>query len=207
MIKKFVLVPAALILTAFSIPSIAKDAVDTPLQISERQLKDLSQAVHQARHEANGLIIEVTREDGLEGGEIDFIGTDIIPIIPATAEGFGGSYLPPRPRYLNLHMTNLSNEMPLVQDEINALKAPDSDEAAKIVPFLTEIKSVFGDAQKHLAALGPLTTTLPYDQKGIATEASALNKDLDQIEKLKKDMYKSYKSDPDKGNGGNGAKN
>lgn len=199
--KKFLLASAALILTACSLPAWSKDSAQTPLQISERQLRDLSQAIHTARHEASGLVIECQRENAVEGGEIDFIGTDIIPIIPATAEGFGNQYLPPRPKYINLHMSNLNNAMPLVQDEINALKAPDADEAARVAQYITEMKSLYADAQKHLAALQPLTTALPYDQQNIASEATALSKSLEQIDKLKKEMYKSYKRDPDKGNG------
>jgi hypothetical protein len=206
--NKFLILPVALTLaaswTSSNYKAFAKDKADnTPLAISERQLKDLSEAIHNARHEAAGLVMECQRDPGLEGGEIDFIGTDIIPILPSTAEGLGGgNYLPPRPKYINLHITHLGADMPLVADEIGALKAPDKDEAAKVVPFISTMNTIWGDAQKHFNALGPLTNTIPYDQQAIITEATALNKDLEQIDKVKRDMYKSYRSDKDKGNGG-----
>jgi hypothetical protein len=205
--KKLLVLPVTLALAAswtISNKSLSKDSVDTPLAVSERQLKDLSEAIHTARHETAGLVMECERDMGLEGGEIDFVGTDIIPILPSTAEGFGGTqYLPPRPKYIMLHMNQLGAAMPLVAEEIAALKAPDKDQKSKVVPFVAEMNALLTDAQKHFALLGPLTSSIPYDQQNIVSEATALNKDLDQIEKMKRDMYKSYKQDPDKGNGGN----
>jgi hypothetical protein len=204
--KKNLLLPATLVLLALSTPlglaDTAKTKTLTSLQVAERQLKDLSEALHRGRRASVDLIAECQRENEVMGGEIDFVGTDIIPIIPATAEGLGGAqYLPPRPKYINLHMTQLSAIMPLLQDEINGIKAPDADEATAIAPMMAEVKQVWADAQKQYAALGPLTSSLPYDTNGIVDTANALNKDLERIDKLRRDIYKSYKHDPDKGNG------
>lgn len=204
--KKYLLLPATMILLAASAPmSFAADKagkVVTPLQAAERQLKDLSEAIHRARRAGTDLIAECQRENEVMGGEIDFVGTDIIPILPATAEGLGGaSYLPPRPKYVNLHMNQLTGILPLLQDEITGIKAPDADEAAKTQPMTDEMKTVWTDLQKHFTALAPLTNNIPYDTGDIVDETTQLVRDLDQIDKLRKNIYKSYRHDPDKGNG------
>lgn len=199
------LLSAAMILLAATAPmSMAAKSkkVETPLQFSERQLKDLSEAIHHARSATAALVGECQRENEVMGGEIDFVGGDIIPIMPATAEGFGGpQYLPPRPKYVALHMLQLATALPLVQDEINGIKAPDGDETARTVPQNAEMQLIWADVQKQFAALGPLTSTQPFDTGSIINASTALNKDLEQIDKLRKDIYKSYKKDPDKGNG------
>jgi hypothetical protein len=203
--KSFVFVATALALSTSSptmVNAESKKGDDTRLQISERQLRDLSEAVHNGRHATSLLVTECSREnDVVENGEIDFIGTDIIPIIPATAEGYAPSWLPPRAKYLKMHMDQLASALPLLQDELNTLKAPDADEQARVQPFTAEMQRIFASVQQHYAALGPLTTNQPFDRDGIVREATAMNKDLEQIDKLKKDMYKSYKKDPDKGDG------
>lgn len=202
---KQLLLPAVVLMLAGTAPTsvAAKDSKPaTPLITAERQLKDLSEAIHRARRATSDLVVECTRENEVMGGEIDFVGTDIIPILPATAEGLGGAqYLPPRPQYINLHMSQLGTILPLLQSEIQCLKAPDADEAAAIKPMQDEIAALWTDVQKHYTALGPLTQTQPYDTNSIVNEATALNKDLEQIDKLRKNIYKSYKHDPDKGNG------
>jgi hypothetical protein len=203
--KSFVFLATALALTSFSATpgnAVSKKDDQSPLQISERQLRDLSEAVHNARHATAMLVTECSREnDTVVNGEIDFVGTDIIPILPATASGYASSFLPPRAKYLKMHMDQLANAMPLLQEEISALKAPDADEQRLVAPFTVEMQKSYASAQQHFVALGPLTTTQPFDRDGIAREATAMNKDLEQIDKLKKDMYKSYKKDPDKGTG------
>lgn len=201
---KQVVIPAALLVLVAAVP--ATFAVDkkaaTSLQVSERQLRDLSEAIHHGRSATAALVNECQRVNEVMGGEIDFVGTDIIPILPSTAEGFGGAqYLPPRPKYVTMHMTQLGAALPLVQDEIGSLKAPDADAKAATLPYWDEMQSLWADVQKHYTALGPLTTTQPFDTNSIVSEATALNKDLEQIDKLRKDIYKAYKKDPDKGNG------
>lgn len=199
--KSFILLAAAIALStscAFTAYAESKKG-ETPLKISERQLRDLSEAVHNARHATSLLVTECSREnDVIENGEIDFIGTDIIPIIPATSEGYAPSWLPPRPKYLKMHMDQLANALPLLQDELTSLHAPDADEQAKVLPFTTEMQHLYASALQHYTALGPLTTKEPIDRDGIVREATAMNKDLEEIDKMKKDMYKSYKKDPDK---------
>jgi hypothetical protein len=202
--SRLLILPLALLMASTCLPGTvaATKKGDTPLQDSERQLRDLSEAVHHAKRGAVGLVIECQRENDVMGGEIDFIGTDIIPIIPATAEGFGGmAYLPPRYKYLALHMNQLGSVLPLLQSEIDTLQAPDQDQADVLKGPKAEMQNLYADIQKHFTALGPLTTTQPFDTNSIVSEATAIGKDLDAIEKLKKDVYKSYRHDPDKGMG------
>lgn len=199
--KKHLLLPATMFLLAASAPmSLAKDdsKASSPMQAAQRQLKNLSECIHRGRHAAADLVVECTQVNELMGGEIDFVGTDIIPILPDTAEGMGpDSYIPPRPKYINLHMSQLSGILPILQSEISGIQAPDASEADKIAPFTTEMQMIWGDVQKHFANLGPLTSTQPYDSVSIVTEAKAIDKDLQQIDKLRKDVYTAYKHDKD----------
>jgi len=197
--KKHLLLPATMLLLAASAPMslAAKDSKATaPIQTAERQLKDLSECIHRGRHAAADLVIECQQVNELMGGEIDFVGTDIIPILPDTAEGMGpDSYIPPRPKYINLHMAQLTGILPLLQSEIVGIKAPDPSEADKISPYTAEMQLIWADVQKHFANLGPLTSNQPYDSTGIVTEAKAIDKDLAQIDKLRKSVYESYRHD------------
>ena len=67
-------------------------------QQAEQLLKQMSEPVHRTKQAASDLVRECKRDAGyFEGGEIDFVGGDIIPILPSTAEGMGpNTYLPPR---------------------------------------------------------------------------------------------------------------
>jgi hypothetical protein len=177
-------------------------AATSPLKDSENQLKLMGESIHRVKTAAVDLVRECSRENEVMGGEIDFVGTDVIPILPDTAEGFGGAqYLPPRPKYINLHMSQLAMLLPILQDDVMGLKAPDVDEKEKTQGYVDEMKSLIGDVQKQYQRLQTLTSTPPYDAQSIIGAARDLHGTVSNIDKLRKDVYKSFKHDPDKGEG------
>ncbi len=181
---------------------LAMSAPLSPIRSAEVQLKRMGEGIHRVKTAACDLTRECSQQDEMMGGEIDFIGTDVIPIMPATAEGFGPpQYLPPRKKYVDLHMTQLTQLIPILQDDINSITLADADEKAKAAPSLTNIGSLMKDINVHVANLKSLTVAPPYDNAGIVNEATAVHQDVSQIDKLRKEIYSMVKKDPDKGAG------
>lgn len=181
----------------------AKTTVSTPLGAAELQIKTFGEPIHRAKLAAVDLVRECTREDEMISGEIDFIGTDIIPILPSTAEGMGGPVmLPPRKKYIDMHMAQLAAILPVLQDDINTIKAPDSDTQTATQPMIDQLKSLMQEnVLPHYQVLQTLTKNPPYDQNSIVNEAKAIHATIEAMDKLRKQIYDSYRSDPDKGNG------
>jgi hypothetical protein len=175
----------------------------TPFKIAETQIRTMGEAIHRMKRATSDLVAECTREDSMVGGEIDFIGTDIIPIMPATAEGFGGPvYLPPRKKYIDLHMTQIAGLLPILNDDVTGMPALNDDERAKEAPDLSQMMALMKDIKAHYEKLQALTNLPPYDAATIANEATSIHQDVNQVDKLRKDIFKIVRSDPNKNSSG-----
>jgi len=169
-----------------------KSAVKTALY----QLQDMGKSIHHLKRAAADLVAECQREMGFYGGgEIDFIGTDIIPIMPTTAEGFGPpQYLPPRPKYVTYHVNEIANLVPILQEEwtnVPALTAQQKDEE---MPDLNQARTYLSSMQDHLLKLQKATASGgPYDSAVLVTEATAIHDAVSKIDKLRKDVYSIIK--------------
>lgn len=173
----------------------------TPFKLAETQIRTMGEAIHRLKRATSDLNAECTREDSMVGGEIDFIGTDIIPIMPATAEGFGGPiYLPPRKKYIDLHMNQIAGLLPILNDDVTGMPALNDDERAKEAPDLSQMTVLMKDIKTHYEKLQALTNSPPYDAATIANEATSIHQDVNQVDKLRKDIFKIVRSDPDKNN-------
>jgi hypothetical protein len=181
-----------------SVTAVGAAAAVSPVKQAENQLKIMGEAIHRAKSAAADLVRECSRENTMmAGGEIDFIGTDVIPILPDTAEGLGGSsYFPPRKQYLDLHMGQLLSLMPILQQDIQATKSPDPAQAQQTAADQDAMTGFYSDAMVHINTLKTLTATQPYDATSIINEAQAVHKDVSEIDKLRKKVYTAIKRDP-----------
>lgn len=144
------------------------------LKTEQTQLKQMGEAIRRTNRAALDVITECTQPIEMMG-EIDIIGQDIIPIMPATAEGFGNHYMPPRPKYVNLHMAQLSSIVPILQDEIDKLVIPPAEKDLAAQP-LEDLKGCFSDLQMHLKKLQDATTNkTDYDVLVLTSAARGID--------------------------------
>lgn len=156
-------------------------SVKTVALTTERQLRMMGEAIKRVRRAAGDLASECTQPVEMMG-EIDIIGTDVIPIMPATAEGFGNQYIPPRPKYVNLHMSQLSSLIPILEDDMQTLNIPDP-EKDYAAPLLADAKNYLGDVKKHFETLQTLTKPgTDYDASAIVSECRGIHASTGQID-------------------------
>jgi hypothetical protein len=172
----------------------AGKAALTPYQTAVQELRELGQVAHHIHQASNDLASEVSQPEDMMG-EIDIIGGQVIPIMPATAEGFGPTeYLPPRKNYLDLYMNHLANLLPLLNEEINTLAVPDEAKVA-VSPMVAKMKTWAGDIQQCYTALQGLTAGPNYANKDIRTQAMSMTESIKGVEKLRRDIYKELRRD------------
>jgi hypothetical protein len=158
----------------------------TALKQEQTQLRRMSEAVKRVRRANLDLIGECTQPMEM-AGEIDIIGMDVIPIMPATAEGFGQNYLPPRPKYINLHMTQLGALIPILKDDIDMLAVPDAEKDFASGP-LQDLGGYMGDIKQHYKNLKSLTKSSDYDVISLTNEARGIDDCCKNIESARKKL-------------------
>lgn len=157
------------------------------LKTEEQQLRRMGEAVKRTRKAAMDIINECTQPVEMMG-EIDIIGQDIIPIMPQTAEGFGNQYVPPRPKYINLHMSHLSALVPILQDDIDQLIIPPDEKAFAEQP-LQDLKGNMSDLQRHLKKLQDLTNnTTDYDLPSLMSSTRGVESACRGIDSARKKL-------------------
>lgn len=171
--------------------------VKTAAVSEERQLRQMGEAIKRVRRAASDLASECTQPLEMVG-EIDIIGTDVIPIMPATAEGFGNQYIPPRPKYVNLHMSQLGSLIPILDDDINTLTIPDPEKDFAN-PLLADVRAAMTDIKKRYTTLQGLTvkggdydaTAIVNECRGVHTSTGLIDSDrkklLHEDKKIEKD--------------------
>lgn len=159
-----------------------------------QELRELGQVVHHIHQTSNDLATEASQPIDMVG-EIDIIGGQVIPILPATAEGFGPTqYMAPRKKYLDLYMAHLSNLLPLLNDEINTLVVPAYAQGT-VSPMVAKMKSWAADIQQDYTALQASTAGPKFVNKDIRTQADAITETIKGIDKLRHDIYKEMRRD------------
>lgn len=156
------------------------------LKAEEQQLKRMAEIVKRVHRAGMDLIGECTQPIEM-AGEIDIIGQDVIPIMPATAEGFGTQYLPPRPKYIGLHVTQLASLVPILQDEINTLTIPESEKTAASQP-LDDLKGNANDLALHLQVLQKMVAASDYNQFNLANEGRGIIATIKQVDSARKKL-------------------
>lgn len=157
------------------------------LKQEQIQLKQMAEAIKRVNRAGYDLIGECTQPVEMMG-EIDIIGMDVIPIMPATAEGFANQYVPPRSKYVKLHMGQLVGMVPILQDDINKLVIPPEEKDYATQP-LADLKGIMGDLQMHVKKLQDLTKVDDdYNVLEITSEARGVDACCKDIDKARKKL-------------------
>lgn len=166
-------------------------AASTPTTVvtaksAEQQLRRMGEPIKRLKRASYDLIGECTQPVEMMG-EIDIIGTDVIPIMPQTAEGFGNEFIAPRPKYVNLHMQQLGALVPILQGDIESLAIP-SEEKDYATPLLSDLGNYMQDIRQHYKNLQALTAGTDYNQVQIVNEAKAVDDSLKSIDNSRKKL-------------------
>jgi hypothetical protein len=167
----------------------ANSAADQVLQLKteQNQLRRMSEAVKRTRRAALDLIGECTQPIEMMG-EIDIIGQDVIPIMPATSAGFANQYVAPRSKYVNLHMSQLSQMIPILQEDLDKLEIPDSEKDFA-GPSVTEIDGYMNDIRSHFKKLKSLTKDSDdYDRLALVNESRGIDSSCKAIDSARKKL-------------------
>lgn len=164
--------------------------LSTSAKQTEQQLRRFGEVIKRLKRATVDLASECTQPVEM-AGEIDIIGADVIPIMPQTAEGFGGQYIPPRPKYINLHMGQIDQLMPILHDDLASLNIPDQEKDFA-APIIADINSTLKDVVVSYKNLKGLTIGPDYDQTAISDEC---NKLLDSVKKIDNGRKKLLKED------------
>ncbi|MBY0357211.1 MAG: hypothetical protein K2W82_04350 [Candidatus Obscuribacterales bacterium] len=152
----------------------------------EQQLRRIGEAMKRTKRAADDMVMECTQPVEMLG-EIDIIGTDVIPIMPATAEGFGTDYMPPRPKYVNLHMQQLAGMIPILQDEISTLTIPDQEKEFA-APHLQDLNLRMDKIRQSFNNLQALCASVPYDRSQMASESQNIDTQIKTMDQTRKKL-------------------
>ncbi len=166
--------------------STTADTINT-LKTEQQQLRRMGEAVKRTKRAALDLIQECTQPVEMMG-EIDIIGQDVIPIMPATAEGFGGNYAPPRPKYIDLHMSQLNAIVPILQDEVKTLSIPEEEKEFAKQP-LEDLNGNMGDMLLHLKKLQALTKSVEdWNVQEMLSESKGIISTVKELDSARKKL-------------------
>lgn len=176
--------------TSSSANSSAKNSAAAELATLKQeqiQLRRMAEAIRRVNRVGMDIIGECTQPLEMMG-EIDIIGMDVIPIMPATSEGFAKQYVPPRSKYIKLHMGQLAATVPVLQDDIDTLAVP-ADEKEYATQPLADLKGIMQDLQMHMKKLQDLTKIDDdYNVLEITSEARGVDACCKDIEKARKQL-------------------
>ena len=146
----------------------------------------MAESIKRTKRAGIDLIGECTQPVEMSG-EIDIIGQDVIPILPATFEGFAQSYIAPRPKYIKLHMNQFGALIPILQEDVNNLLVPDSEKAYAAQP-LQDLSGYLNDLRQHYKKLLDLTKSEDYDQVAICNESRGIDTGCKGIDSARKKL-------------------
>lgn len=152
----------------------------------EQQLRRMAEAIKRVRRTGLDIIGECTQPLEMIG-EIDIIGQDIIPIMPATAEGFGQQYIPPRPKYVKLHVDQLAALLPILKDEIDTLVIPEEEKQTAAKP-IADMRGNLDDLGLQLATAQKMVAAEDYNQFNLTNVGRGIDSACKNIEIARKQL-------------------
>lgn len=158
-------------------------------------LHDLSKTLHHLKRSAWDIFVEVQRQNMVVVGEPDVIGPIIIPAIPSPSGMVGvGGFLPPRKKFLDYFMSQVSDLAKMTQTEVTGLILPsDAGDTAK-----AELKTITDTSQQltaDVAALQEVTQGPQFDNMAIARAAQLVQNHVQDIEKASKRLDSEAKKE------------
>ncbi len=164
----------------------------------ETSIRDLSKTLHHLKRSAWDIFVEVQRQNMVVVGEPDVIGPIIIPAMPSPSGMVGvGGFLPPRKKFLDYFMSQISDLSKMTQTEVTGLLLPDdaSDDAKADLKTITDTAALL---PQDISALQDVTQGPQFDNMAIARAAQLLQNHIQDIEKASKKLDSEAKKEVSK---------
>jgi hypothetical protein len=156
---------------------------------AETGVKELEETDKYLRRAAMDLISEVERQQYVTVGDPNVVGSVVIPAIPApTGQLATGELLPARQKWINFYMTEASQAVEAMHNELGALAMPDEKTAQTSEP-LNELKSRMDEVTSHYGKLRQVTQGPELVNLKIGAEALAIYDQTKPIEELLKKIF------------------
>ncbi|MBX9878752.1 MAG: hypothetical protein K2Y22_09880 [Candidatus Obscuribacterales bacterium] len=163
--------------------------------VSLENLKEIGMAIQEVREAASDLCEEVSRREVTLTSTPNVVGYTVLSMPSGFTQG---AYLPPRKKWVDAYMQDMSRIVKLMKDECDDVLA---GKAPLVVPApqQEEVKAMFAqwvglvnDTFNKVAELEKTTSQPMLNNASIANAALAINKDMKNLEALRKKVYKIY---------------
>jgi hypothetical protein len=150
-------------------------------------LKELGEICHRVNKSSTDLLYESQRPNTVAIGGPTIIGNTIIPIAAAPGGVMNmGGYLPPRKKWVDYFVAEISQLFPLLETQITSASSPDNDPTATAV--IADMKVDLSSMKPWYDRLLSDTKGPPYNNANISKDASALIKYSTHIDKDRKQL-------------------
>lgn len=159
----------------------------------EKSIKLLGETATRLKDAAWDAFCEVQQPDEFYAGGPDVIGPMVIPAI--NGSGFiEGGLKPPRKKWLDYFVKNVTFLCPQLLEETEQLELP-SDVGDDTKNALSEMKQIASGLPADCQALSAISQGPKYDNMAIARAAQLVLDHLKDFERLRKDLYRSVRTD------------
>lgn len=164
------------------------------VELNLSTLRDLGLDIKRVHHGAGSLIDEVSRQPVNVQTVPNVIGLNTVYNIPV---GFtGGGYLRPRKAAVDAALRMMEPWIDLAKTSVDEIteghKKLDLDDETKeeLAPQFKSWVALVNDTYDHLQKLKGVTNGPNYDNQAIADEASAISKNAQSLEKIRRQIYR-----------------
>lgn len=164
------------------------------VEVNLATLRDLGLDIKRVQHGATSLYDEVSRQPVSLQTMPEVVGLNTV--IPVVTGFTGGGYLPPRKSAVDNAMGAIEPWIDLAKSSVDAIteghKKLNLDEATQVelAPQFKKWSALVNDTYGHLQVLKGLTKGPVYDNQSIAQQATAINREAKDLEKVRRDIYK-----------------
>lgn len=163
--------------------------------VSLENLKEIGMAIQEVREAASDLYEEVSRREVTLTSTPNVVGFTVMSMPSGFTQG---AYLPPRKKWVDAYMQDMSRIVKLMKDECDDVlsgKAPlvvPAPQQEQVKAMFVQWVSYVNDTFNKVSDLETTTKQPMLNNASIANAALVINKDMKNLEALRKKVYKIY---------------
>ncbi len=168
-----------------------KGSVKSRAIVAAEGLRQMGAALKKIERAAAGLVGEATRQDYVEVGDPDVVGSIIIPAIPDPSGMMPiGPYLPMRRNWFDFYLDEIAKLIPMYAEEVDALVLPDSikqdslNELEQMRPYFQQVR------QSYLTLYNMQKDLANASNNKVAEQSVILHDSVIKIDKLRREIFK-----------------
>lgn len=163
--------------------------------VSLENLKEIGMSIQEVMEASTDLYDEVSRREVTLTSTPNVVGFTVMSMPSGFTQG---AYLPPRKKWVDAHMQDMSKVVKLMKeecDDVLAGKAPlvvPAPEQEQVKAMFAQWVSYVNDTFNKVSDLEKVTNQPMLNNAAIANAALAIHKDMKNLEVLRKKVYKIY---------------